>query len=112
MQTEIYPDPDLDLITPSPLEQVLIIGLTDALMEVLSTFPPQVASGATVTVTLQRFVIGPIEERRARLADMRMLVRLLEAVGDAEGDEAWQRVRQVLPKNTFNQDHPAGVTVQ
>lgn len=110
MQTEI--DPDLELVKPTTEQQALIMGLTDVLYEVLSEFPPQVASSAIVAVTLQRFITGPIEDRRARVADIQMLARILEDIGDAQGDEAWQHVRQSLPENTFNQDQPAGATLQ
>lgn len=101
-----------EIVPPSQHEQTLIIGVTNVLRDMLGAFPSVVANSCVVTVTLHRYIAGRPDERAELLADMELLVRLLEAVGDAEGDEAWQRVRQVLPKNTFNQDHPAGVTVQ
>ena len=101
-----------DLVVPTESDQQRIIWLTDFLTEFLKDFPPVITTSSLTNFVVQSFVASPPESRPTALADVRLLVTLLEAVGDSVAPQAWERVRAVLPANSFNHDRPAGQTVQ
>lgn len=107
-------DPTIpQLVTPSLEEQHDIIQLVDAINLAFTAYSVDTVMGVLSTLAIAGYSGAALEVRPLIIEDVRVLLRVLEAIGDETDHAAIGRcIASVIPNSLFTKHRPAGNTVQ